>query len=89
MPKIHWTNLPLALSDHLFERLRGREITSRPLSVETVEETEPEAPEGLVKDFGSFKVWRESTRKHFCCGQPPRAKLKVIVFGGYRQVPGP
>jgi len=27
MPKIQWTNLPPALRDHLFDRLRERKIT--------------------------------------------------------------
>jgi len=28
MPKIEWTNLPPALRDHLFDRLRERKITA-------------------------------------------------------------
>jgi len=27
VPKIQWTHLPLALRDHLFDRLRDRKIT--------------------------------------------------------------
>ncbi len=61
MPKIQWTNLPPALRDHLFERLR--EARERKITVEDLyqlklwRETAPEAPEGLwYKDFGSFKI---------------------------------
>lgn len=31
MPKIQWTGLPPALRDHLFERLRERQITAEDL----------------------------------------------------------
>lgn len=31
MPKIQWTNLPSALRDYLFERLRERKITAEDL----------------------------------------------------------
>ena len=58
MLKIQWTHLPLALRDHLFERLRDRQITAEDLyQLKLWRESEPEAPEGdLHKDFGSFKV---------------------------------
>jgi hypothetical protein len=58
MPKIQWTNLPPALRDHLFERLRERKITAEDLyRLKLWRETEPEAPDGpWYKDFGSFKV---------------------------------
>ena len=58
MPKIQWTNLPPALRDHLFERLRERTITAEDLyQLKVWRESEPDAPDGLwYKDFGSFKV---------------------------------
>ena len=58
MPKIQWTNLPPALRDHLFERLRERKITVEALyQLKLWRETAPEASEGLwYKDFGSFKI---------------------------------
>lgn len=58
MPKIQWTNLPPALRDHLFERLRDRQITAEDLYLLKLwRESEPDAPEGdWYKDFGSFKV---------------------------------
>ena len=61
MPKIQWTDLPPALRDHLFDRLRERKITAEDLyRLKLWRELEPEAPEGLwYKDFGSFKVWGE------------------------------
>ena len=61
MPKIQWIDLPPALRDHLFERLRERKITAKDLfRLKLWRESEPEAPEGLwYKDFGSFKVCGE------------------------------
>ena len=61
MPKIQWTNLPVALREHLFERLRERKISAEDLyRLKLWRESEPEAPEGLwYKDFGSFKICGE------------------------------
>ena len=58
IPKIQWTDLPAALRDHLFERLRERTITAEDLyQLKVWRESEPDAPDGLwYKDFGSFKV---------------------------------
>lgn len=61
MPKIRWTNLPPALRDHLFERLRERRISGEDLyRLKLWRETEPDAPEGeWYKEFGSFKICGE------------------------------
>ncbi len=61
MPKIQWTSLPHALRDHLFERLREREITAEDLyKLKIWRESEPDAPDGLwYKDFSSFKICGE------------------------------
>jgi len=61
MPKIPWIDLPPALRDHLFDRLRERKITAEDLfRLKLWRESEPEAPEGLwYQDFGSFKVCGE------------------------------
>jgi hypothetical protein len=61
VPKIQWTNLPPAVRDHLFDRLRERKITVDDLyQLKIWRESEPDAPEGpWVKDFGSFKVCGE------------------------------
>ena len=58
MPKIQWTDLPPALRDHLFERLREREISAEDLyQLKLWRESEPDAPEReWYKDFGSFKI---------------------------------
>ncbi|MBM4145482.1 MAG: hypothetical protein FJ240_04290 [Nitrospira sp.] len=58
MPKIQWTNLPPDLRDHLFDRLRKRQITAEDLyQLKLWRESEPEAPDGdWYKDFGSFKI---------------------------------
>ena len=61
MPKIQWTNLPPALRDHLFDRLRTRQITAQDLyQLKLWRESEPDAPDGpWFKDFGSFKICGE------------------------------
>ena len=78
MPKIQWTNLPPALRDHLFERLREREITAEDLyQLKLWRETEPEAPEReWFKDFGSFKVCGEGKfpKTFLLRGQAARGK---------------
>ena len=58
MPKIQWVDLPLALRDHLFERLRERRISAEDLfQLKLWRESEPDAPDGLwCKDFGTFKI---------------------------------
>ena len=61
MPKIQWKDLPPALRDHLFDRLRDRKITVGDLyQLKLWRESEPEAPDGpWFKDFGSFKICGE------------------------------
>ena len=69
MPKIQWTGLPLALRNHLFDRLSERKITADDLyELKLWRESEPEAPEGpWYKDFGSFKICGEGNiRRRFC-----------------------
>jgi hypothetical protein len=47
MPKIRWKDLPPALREHLFERLRERKISAEDLyELKLWRESEPEAPEG-------------------------------------------
>lgn len=70
MPKIQWIDLPRALRDHLFERLREREITAEDLyQLKLWRESEPDAPDELWhKDFGSFKI----------CGEGPYPKTFLL-----------
>jgi hypothetical protein len=58
MPRIQWTDLPVALRDHLFERVADRKITPDDLYLLKLwRESAPDAPEGdWYKDFGSFKI---------------------------------
>jgi len=76
MPKIQWKNLPPALRDHLFDRLRERKITVKDLyQLKLWRETQPAAPEGLwYKDFGSFKVCGEGRypKTFLLRGQPAK-----------------
>jgi hypothetical protein len=78
MPKIQWTNLPAALRDHLFERLRERKITAEDLyQLKLWRESDPEAPEGeWYKDFGSFKICGEGKfpKTFLLAGQPASGK---------------
>ncbi len=61
MPKIQWTDLPPALRDHIFDRVRERRIDAEDLwLLKLWRESEPDAPDGpWFKDFGSFKVCGE------------------------------
>ena len=76
MPKIQWSDLPPALRDHLFERLRERKITAEDLfQLKLWRETNPEAPEGeWYKDFGSFKICGEGRfpKTFLLRGQPAK-----------------
>ena len=58
MPTIQWTDLPIALRDHLFERARERKVTAEDLyALKLWRESQPVAPDGdWYKDFGSFKI---------------------------------
>jgi hypothetical protein len=61
MPPIQWRDLPPAIRDHLFDRLRERKITAEDLyTLKRWRESEPVAPDGpWYKDFGSFKICGE------------------------------
>jgi len=61
MPKIRWTDLPSPLREHLFDRLREREITPEDLyQLKRWREIRADAPDGpWYKDFGSFKICGE------------------------------
>ena len=78
MPRIQWTRLPLALRDHLFERLRDRKISAEELYLLKLwRESEPEAPDGpWYKDFGSFKICGEGQypKTFLLKGQPARGQ---------------
>ena len=58
MPKIQWVDLPVALRDHLFDRVRERRITAEDLfALRRWQESQPDAPDGdWCKGFGSFKI---------------------------------
>ena len=59
MPQIEtWPHLPVALRDHLVERMRDRNVSLKDLNqLRLWMETKPEVPEGpWYKDFGSFKL---------------------------------
>jgi hypothetical protein len=78
MPKIRWTDLPPALRDHLFDRVREREIAIEDLyRLKLWRESEPQAPEGpWYKDFGSFKLCGEGQypKTFLLRGQAARGK---------------
>lgn len=61
MPRIQWDDLPVALRDHLFERVRQRQIAAEDLyALKVWRESGPVAPDGpWFKDFGSFKLCGE------------------------------
>ena len=59
MPKIErWTTLPVAVRQHLIDRMKDRAIGIEDLNrLRLWIELRPEVPEGdWYKDFGSFKI---------------------------------
>jgi len=78
VPKIQWTDLPRALRDHLFDRLRDRKITAEDLfQLKTWRESEPDAPDGpWFKDFGSFKICGDGRypKTFLLRGQPAKGR---------------
>jgi len=78
MPTIQWSDLPAALRDHLFERVRERKIAAEDLyALKLWRETRPEAPDGpWFKDFGSFKLCGEGRypKTFLLRGQPARGQ---------------
>ncbi len=75
---IQWAGLPSALREHLFDRLREREITAEDLYMLKIwRESEPDAPDGLwYKDFGSFKICGEGRfpKTFLLRGQPAKGR---------------
>ncbi|MEK7270736.1 MAG: hypothetical protein AAB215_07350 [Planctomycetota bacterium] len=78
MPKIQWTDLPPALREHLFDRLRERRIMAADLwRLKLWRESEPDVPAGpWVKDFGSFKICGEGQypKTFLLFGQPAKGE---------------
>jgi len=59
MPRIEtWDRLPVAVRQHLIDRMRDRSISLEDLDqIRLWIESKPEVPEGeWYKDFGSFKI---------------------------------
>jgi hypothetical protein len=78
MPKIQWVALPLALRDHLFERLRERKISAEDLfQLKLWRESEPSARKvfGTRTSAPSRSARNGSIRRLSCSeGSPPRGK---------------
>lgn len=79
MPQIEpWSRMPIAVREHLVERMRDRNISLNDLNqLRLWIETRPEVPEGLwYKDFGSFKLCGESKypKTFLLSGQPARGR---------------
>jgi hypothetical protein len=72
MPHLEtWKNFPLAVRQHLMERMRDRRISIADLDKLRIwVESHPLVPEGKwYKDFGSFKI----------CGEGPLPKTFLIA----------
>ena len=72
MPRIEaWPKLPLAIRDHLVERMRERKIGLDDLNrLRLWMESMPNVPEGpWYRDFGSFKL----------CGDGPYPKTFLLA----------
>ena len=64
MPRIQWEGLPPALRNHLFDRLRDRQIRAEDLwRLKEWRESEPDAPDGpwvKVHHHGRNAIRRQS-----------------------------
>jgi hypothetical protein len=84
MPKIQWSDLPVALRDHLFERLRERRISAEDLyQLKLWRESDPDAPDGawikiLVRSKFAGKA--NSRRPSFSAASPQKAKDSKPLF---------
>jgi hypothetical protein len=77
MPRIRWKDLPPALREHLFERLRGRKISAVDLyELKFWRESEPEPPDASYEEFGSSKICVEGQypRTFVLRGHPARGR---------------
>lgn len=77
MPRIaRWDGFPLAIREHLIERMRDRSISVDDLNrLRLWVESDPEVPDGpWYKDFGSFKLCGEGSypKTFLAAGQSPR-----------------
>jgi hypothetical protein len=71
VPKIQWTDLPPALRDHLFDRLRDRKVTVEDLyQLKLWESLSPRLPTGRGSrtSDSSRSAAMESIRRLSCCG---------------------
>jgi hypothetical protein len=69
MPKIQWTNLPLALRDHLFDRLQERKITAKTSTNSSCGANRNRmrlTVKGVRTSAPSRSAAKESIPKHFC-----------------------
>ncbi len=78
MPKIQWTDLPVDLRDHFFERARQRQISIEDLyQLKLWRESQLDAPNSpWYKDFGSFKICGEGKypKTFLLRGQPAKGQ---------------
>ena len=70
MPEIQWSDLPVQLREHLFDRAKERQISLEDLqALQEWRRHSPKVPEGSwYKDFGSFKL----------CGEGPYPKTFLL-----------
>ena len=79
LPQIEtWPRIPVAIRDHLAERMHDRNISLNDLDrLRVWLETRPNVPKGpWFKDFGSFKICGEGKypKTFLLRGQPARGK---------------
>ena len=84
MPQIEtWPRIPVAVRDHLAERMHDRNISLDDLNrLRVWLETKPNVPEGRwFKDFGSFKLCGEGKYpKTFLLAGQARDRRKTLGF---------
>jgi hypothetical protein len=66
--------LPPALRDHLFDRLRDRKITVRTYQLKLWRSRNPRLRRAFGSSFGSFKICEESISQDILAWPPPRGQ---------------
>jgi hypothetical protein len=73
-PIASWSHLPIAIRDHLVDRMRDRKISLSDLNQLRIWiESKPDVPDGpWYKDFGSFKLCGDGSypKTFLLAGQP-------------------
>ena len=80
MPKIEtWVNLPVAVRQHLIDRMRDRSISITDLNQLRLW-SQPNVPDDdWYKDFGKFKIWGKAVSQDILASRAGRQVLLNLI----------